>query len=129
MNALKHSLFFVFLFFTNTLLAQSFTYNRSSGNFFGGEVQENGNILLTMSIESSARNMCEDFKGIMKKDAKGNFKCYIYDDGDEKNVIVAFIKSKNDLINGAPKKIEVKTTNNNPCDVPKGKYEYNELGD
>ena len=116
--------------FSNSIKAQSGTYNPvGAGEFFACDLQQDGSIKLTMTIPSSARNMCEDFEGFMKKDSKGNFVCYLSEEGDIKNVIIGVVKSANDLINGLPKKIQVKSTTGYPCDVPKGIYTFNELGD
>jgi hypothetical protein len=116
--------------FSNTIKAQSGTYNPAgSGEFFSCDLQEDGSIKLKMTIPSSARNMCEDFEGFMKKDSIGNFVCYLNGEEDSKNVIIGVVKSATDLINGLPKKIQVKNTNAYPCDVPKGIYTFNELGD
>lgn len=125
-------IFVLTLFFScsNNLVAQTGLYHPSgAGNFFTCDLQQDGTIKLTMSMPSSARNMCEDFEGEMKKDAKGNFICYLMEDGDRTNMIIGVIKSKNDLINGVPKKIEVRTTSFTSCDVPKGIYTFGELGD
>jgi len=117
--------------FSNTIKAQTGTYNLvgGSGKYFTCYSQQDGSIQLMMMIPSSARNMCEDFEGFMKKDSIGNFVCYLNGEEDSKNVIIGVVKSANDLINGVPKKIQVKTTNTHPCDVPKGIYTFSEFGD
>ena len=116
--------------FSNSIKAQSGTYNPvGSGKYFTCYFQQDGSIQLLMMIPSSARNMCEDFEGFMKKDSIGNFVCYLYEEGDTKNVIIGVVKSANDLINGVPKKIQVKSTSDNSCDVPKGIYTFSEFGD